>query len=1396
MPNVIVKNTTAYSRTGQVTVGIPFPRAFNLAFGDTLVANNAKAGVSNLRTQWYGVGAAWDTGSYKYARVTFEVDLAPNEEKTVSITRATGSTVVNTLSFAPNVQMLPNLAGSVVRLNIEGVSHDVDMLSLINASNRVEGGQSGDFYSRHRIFTHLPATSDPRTRYIWTDIVIDIPSRLNQVEVYFRYGFYRFFPNMENSAGIDPVLNLSTDVTLQTIGPRTKFRWEEYKVPAVQQITATNRTHTLARALTPGESKMPAGSSVMLKGVFCFDGSDSSLADLEEPILAIAEDWKDGSNYPITGVMPPRPSYVTSDADFFNRSETLRANAEGQIKSYRHTANWPTLCNNPNTADAGTHGYRDYAYGIRGWPFMATANYNWIPLLEFTTQQQALRHNWYYGTDGEPVPPSDFQNAQVRFWNGTFNSTSEDRYRGFNRKVETSDAFQEPHISRPIYGPDKEHFTIKLHILQGLITMDWFSLEYAKMYTNYFYYANRPDAYFWAASAIENWGVPRAAGRVSENFAFLYEFTRSAQLKQLIEARLLYCLNLPQSALLDRSLHPGGTEVIRTSAILSQNNLPNGLGPLTHWRPWEDAQFVLGKYFLSQTLLKEDPNDSVAARHLEMARDVAETVISRGYFDGRSTSDYRFVTCLFNSQSEAAAFLSAIGTQQNVITATGLASGASGLIWMSHHDPDYGTFSIIQRSVRICMSNGSGTFQVGENIRLSTGQEGPINRVLDFIGGGASYAIQSPTNGYARSLTDSELQTLVPSTTGADPNIYVNGYFQYARWTRFYLFNLLQCAVVARLAAQENYYADRNTEIISLCDDYISYFNANYNGDNGDLNENFYTFAGYIVDDLLNEGSRTLLPLPLESASSLPSVTVTTQNNSINATATVDSTSILVNVSSAASIGTTTTDVQVTPQGASATILVGSAISSAGATATTAVTSEAVVTVPVVGSVYATVTLPGRRKYTTVLVGEFSSVLSTSTNAGVPANPGGAAPEIFHRVLDLNPAVGESSFVDYYSLQQPISPLTPLVGESIGLNGQTITSQGYVWQLPQATLNAYDIDNISVIGTNLQHEIGQASRGAGIRTWKVADIDSVELLEFIGFDNVLEGIQVEEEYALSTTTYSPSFNGEGALTSSVFLSPNRLTRTTQVGNGKVIEGAVTPLEKASSTSSPQICRDMQMYYNLAVGTVNSNLSQLDSWVNHPVGIPAGEHNITSTLKLNLGLGFDELYTYKYSSSELENLSQYYSVFGKSTVTFSSNETVSEFGGETTTLEGHVEDGTLAVVLRSTSTDLCVAFILGVSASANSLRNNTHLVFDTTFAEKTKQFISVESRDFFDPGAAIGDGEDQIGRITTWVGRRVNIAFGFSLDSISSIIRDVITSYSITPNVTSEGIYPYERPAII
>jgi hypothetical protein len=1440
MSNIIVKNTTAFARTGHVTVGVPLTRAFDLRFAaEVLVVNNAKVGVTNLKAQWDFQGNRYDNGAAKYIRVTFEVDLQANEEKTVVLTRLPGSATATELSYAPNLNILGNISGTVVELSIDGVIHSFPMLDLLLGSNSISANGDKDFYHRQKIFTHMPATSDDRRRYLWADIVIDIPARLDQVNFFIRYGYYRDFPESVSNKP-EPVFSLSQNITLRVIGPRTKIRWEEYKVPSIQTISPTHKVYTLVDRAQPGQGQFVAGSSNVYKGVFCYGNTTTDSAELEDPILAMAEDWKLDEHYPCSGVMPAYPSYVTSESNAFSRSETLRAHMESGVKnpSYRSPYNWSGMANRPDTTGTGDHGLRDYAYGMRGMPWMRTVNYNWIPFLEFTTRQEGLRHFWYYNTNGDPVPPSEFLNNGILifhsryFWTGSAG--------GFSRHTQTSDFARPVFLAESIYGPERQHYTLKIMVLQSLISMDWYGLEFMKMSVVNWINNNRSDT---SNAFINTWEASRAAGRMYENAGFLYEATYDQVLKSFVEQNLTSNLyngaTNPSTANLNKTAFPGGVEVLRRAT----DNVPSvqgaGLGPLRHWRPWEESAVSLGFFFLAKAILRSEPNNSTGLKILEIARDVSASLVQAGNYDLSPTSNRRVIAVSFPTSTQKYAFQAALGSLPNVIQVTGMTSGATGVMYLHHHEEEVSQ----NNQHRIFVTNASGSFQIGETITTSVGATATITRKWNYLGR-KSYVETAPTNGIYRSLTEAELNELTLQNSNFPLSRYPMGYLKYHVLYKVYSSLVMSGPSVVKEAG--SYYGVDEALVSAAADTLITEFAVDT--DNGDFDESTSRFYGYMDPNFGGASTKFVLPATLTSDSTLPAPTVEVETNTVNATAMVVGSIPAINlrVGEVTTIGTVgSADVSILVPGISLTVTPSNVSVSADGTHAVVGTPPAITfDAADVFEVVAVQNFLGFTKNTFVLIGSpISASVFSFVHEPRPLSPGASEPTVFnyHKVIVLNTITLSDIITDYY-LRSPENSVPGLLGEVIGFNGQSLGAQGYTWSLPGTT--EYEAQTHIVVSPQATHRVSKAGRGGSIRDWSTT-VGEGSPISWLKAESAVQGLIMNEVYTTnvdtSNVTYTPNFLG--AFTSLIgseytFVSPNRLISSTLIEAGLVFEASVTPLEQFSSPfggsgSQPAIAPFMKMYHNIAVETSIPGVTQIDFWAFHVHGIPSGNHNLSGNLKLDIHQMFNQMVIYDADTEQWSDVSSLLLNLDQE-IRFGVNNTVIQsalVGADPVILPSNLTEGRGAIICADTTKPFVMGFVAGLDSSSDSLRNVTHLTFENFAVSLTSpggHRIGISSIDNYNPGSVVsdpngdpmGDGPEKelgeakptaesvlykdgpTGQLVTstrapgWVGRRMYVVFGASYQEVFDAIRAIDIEAPIKSTIDSEGVHPYERPAII
>jgi len=766
-------------------------------------------------------------------------------------------------------------------------------------------------------------------------------------------------------------------VQLDIEGCQSRIRAEQWKLENIQDLPSPlvgrrydlirpyrnwaavtpgswNATYNPIRPSSKGQRLFMVGTSHCYKGVLCFDNSSTCQAELQNyvptttsstsssatfnitkasvfpianqyyapssQILAMAEDWK--NFYPATNAQPPRPSYITSELDYFQRSSNLLATLakagpsnpnlvpSGFTSNKKQAYNHAYLGPNIDTTDAGEHGTRTYAYGLRGFPFMQTTNYYWIPLLEYNTRQESIRPNWFLGngTEGQPIgkplspdflrngPGNAWQSGGwIAYWNGTFYFADGYRTGGYNRSPSTEDSTL-AEFGKTTWGPDKEHMTNNIILIQSLITMDWFGLEYADNHASHIIASQRTDNSVGANSAsLNNWGVSRAVGRVSQMFAFLYEVTGREDVRYWAKRRLVDNIaslggSTSDSAWLLTPANVGGIEKIRCAT----NNGPSEQGAglnnsitlntpqARHWRPWEEGEVVLGFYVLAKCLLSKDPNDAEGLAYLRHSRDVAASIITHGVPDLRegpapgdgSNRRNRYLLMTFPNTAQRWEFMKLLAplvngqTNRTFFSSTavsslpivrGASSGAEGRVRLIYTDGEFNW----NRNLTLWLTNASGTFVPGEIVQVTNNPGFTyvgtvyLNRTLQ---GYKCKTLNSPTRGFGYDITEDEEDAIAFQNQGGfNESILTDaqganlaggwngyGYHGYTRYYHVYESVVAASHAIGKEAAQIGYY--QNSAEYPNANAFILARAISYSEDQASRWDLAFSSTDYIVD--------------------------------------------------------------------------------------------------------------------------------------------------------------------------------------------------------------------------------------------------------------------------------------------------------------------------------------------------------------------------------------------------------------------------------------------------------------------------------------------------------------------------------------------------------------------
>lgn len=1413
MATVKVKNTTNFARTGVVTCGIPFSKGFNLQPGDFLVVNNALTGFTDQKVQWYPQGARWDSGAVKYARATFKVDLGALEEKTVTVSR---SSTYNAIPFTINNSIVTGVPGTSVGLYLQNIPEWMGTWEILNSAHLIEGGGPEDHYARYKWFSHYNQSEpsvDPQRKYFWNDIVFDVYSGMDFLQFFIRFGFYRFFPNLTVPNGVDPVYTLTSAPKLGIYNARSKIRWEEYKIPVVNRWNSGGNVgaeYTLISIADTAnkQQKFAAGMSHCYKGVFAYGSSSTEEAELVDPILAMAEDW--ATSYPITGVMPSTPSYITSASDALNRSNILLNVLQNPIKAIAHAYNWPTTCNKPNTGFTASHGIRDYAFGLRGWPFLSTTNYNWIPMMEFTTRQQATKTNWFYGDDGNPIPPATLNSNQAYIWNGTYFFLNNNARCGYTRGLTTSDvpnAAQQGFTNAgEIYGPDKEHFTNKMFILQGLVTMDWFSLEYAKMYSKWWIYANNQNG----PGSIPSWGPSRATGRLLEVAAFLYEFGGDLELKNYVKTVIGNLIPATGSFLLNTTAFPGTPDTTVRAANVYNPCIQGACLSVQHLRPWEETHCVLGMFVMAKCLLNENPSDTHGLFLRNAARDIAGSQAFCGYVDFRPTSinnpsNRRAITVV---DIDSHTFMSQIGDMAGQQPAVGLSSGAQGTIYLCQTDAEY----LGQGSTRIYLKNCTGQFTAGETFRLATGHTATVHTVWTLIGNQAR-ATESPINGWGRQLAEPEYEVLIPN---AHPDTPV-GITKYL--TLYHANNDTHAGpmMVAREAAREGYYGSSSTLVFNITSNILdNWINSTMYTDNGDFNESLLRYVGYFHPNLLSN-SISISPSTLEFRASAPAPTTSIANQIVTVTPssidiTLSTSSVLISITSASVVVTPT------PNLLTLSTQTVSVSASAVITATSNTLTLATQSVAYIQTVNES---PGIRVTKYIEIGPRGSDQTFETENNETPSTGSPSGGILisfegEHVIRLLTPLGVP-VVDYV-LVTPLYPNPPLLGEAIPQTGQVLRPQGYTWYVgSEGTDPLEETEYQASVEAGHKEVIGYSSKASKITSWtSTISGTEYEWLNTYDFTKAINQFEYLDIIHLSERkVFQPSFGGAirwplATPIDETFPSPSKLKMVKELHKGVLkMEGAVIPLEYDSfgltnsfqnhggSSTVPAIAKDMVMYNCIGVNAGGAGVHEIVAWSFHQNGIAAASHNrLYHSLEINLLPEFVKLYAYDIQLGFLTDISYMLAteMFTAEAMTSMARVSGTENNGQvfSTVLPSAIPSGYGAFLLVK-DTGICVGLAGKLASTSNLLANANTLVFKNNVqrdATASYKMLGLRSQ------VHSGFTSEALGRAPGWVGLRGYLLVKDSTESVIAALDALYANGVLDASLKEKALIEYERPAII
>ncbi|MEM7202509.1 MAG: hypothetical protein AAF628_19715 [Planctomycetota bacterium] len=499
-------------------------------------------------------GASWPDGSVRFAQLLTALDLGPREERVIDV--VPGSPPA--LPFVTSDWVQKGLGRLRLQLAVKMQRAPVQLVDL---------RQIGVETSTHRRILHF------RSRIPRTDLVYDLWLNLFSGQDHAPFELRVTASNIASSAWKQNIEALDLVVT--------------GAIPAVRGAQ---------RRQTSYEPLSPVGPNVvhLLRGQQLYDGQGvewwgdllffypagnqgdarraaTLLASLAQPLFGISQDWAASGAYGPFGHIPPPPRWVTDGG---------RAAVESQRRAFERWRQQPGRVwdDMPQglLADPSSPGQQQDFGAAKLLQIFASGLPHGIEEARFNALEEAQRPVHHLEANGTPIRAVDHPNWVS--WSGRTHLSrvvSPDRL---------SKPFPEPYgQTNGWWGRDHEHWSSLTLASTYLLTRSP-SLRYeleneAELYLSSHTIPSRKPS--WSTNTIF---AARATGRTLLSMAWNYLCTSRDDIKQRMAARVREVVK-PLAE---------GLQVTGPVRPLWVNAEDPRLLMRFHWRPWEEAQAVLG----------------------------------------------------------------------------------------------------------------------------------------------------------------------------------------------------------------------------------------------------------------------------------------------------------------------------------------------------------------------------------------------------------------------------------------------------------------------------------------------------------------------------------------------------------------------------------------------------------------------------------------------------------------------------------------------------------------------------------------------------------------------------------------------------------------------------------
>lgn len=486
------------------------------------------------RVQWRPFGRRYIDGSFKYIEASYRADLTSGQEKQVTISAGT-STTLN--AFALSAAATTGVAAGSISFQVNGITRTLTLASIVQPGNVVIDPGVNGCKARYRVTGRLETVPTTQAYAVAFEVTLDLYSGVDYANVYVKYGYGLASSTVLVNGGNawnNRFLNVTTAATIATTNVACYMMWEAQRFHAVSHVGP--HVFTIHDPNMVGgvlREKWPFGLLYRRKGRIFF-GATPAGTKKEFDTRGMAMDWSSKNSSPY-GLVAAYPGYVSGRTNAIVRIKAFRDTYEaaGQTADPLGSSGLYNQYRSDGTGEAGVLGFGSN----HGQVMLRAGHPGMLEVMEREAYQDSLRLSDYLDENG--IPWEHTAHPEVNIDHGRPIEAAADQF-GINLPVlsVSTEAPRAFGIGDPWTGLDTAHWATVAQMQAALCGCDYLLLdEFDNMYRQQVIASTYTDKFFNSFTPISNSARDFGRGQALAHVT-VYEVTGDAGVLDSLRSRI------------------------------------------------------------------------------------------------------------------------------------------------------------------------------------------------------------------------------------------------------------------------------------------------------------------------------------------------------------------------------------------------------------------------------------------------------------------------------------------------------------------------------------------------------------------------------------------------------------------------------------------------------------------------------------------------------------------------------------------------------------------------------------------------------------------------------------------------------------------------------------------